>query len=357
VRAAARLLIAIATVSLLPARAQAADIDLLYQGPDRAQRLIDGAKAEGELVFYSAMIPNQALRPVAAAFQRKYPFIKLTYWRGNSEDIAVRIGAEMRANRLVGDVIEGTGMGEIAVRGKISLPVWSPELAAVPVERRDPRGFWLPSRMSYFSIATNTRLVPPGTAPKTYDDLLDPRWKGKMAWPLGAASAAALFVTNLRMVWGEEKAAAYFKRLAAQEIIQFGSANARALVDRVIAGEYPIALAIFAHHPLISAGKGAPVTSQLLPPVASAAGTISVPRGVRHPHAAMLLIDFILSKEGQGILAQAEYLPVRPDVAPLAQIEPIVPSHAGVAENFISPENLNAYTESSTKIIEDLFRR
>ena len=119
-RAAARFLIAIATVSLLPARAQAADIDLLYQGPDRAQRLIDGAKAEGELVFYSAMIPNQALRPVAAAFQRKYPFIKLTYWRGNSEDIAVRIGAEMRANRLVGDVIEGTGMIAAAAAGRTS---------------------------------------------------------------------------------------------------------------------------------------------------------------------------------------------------------------------------------------------
>jgi len=71
----------------------------------------------------------------------------------------------------------------------------------------------------------------------------------------------------------------------------------------------------------------------------------------------MLLIDLLLSKEGQGILAQAEYLPVRPDVAPLAQIEPIVPSQAGVAENFISPENLNAYTESSTKIIDDVFRR
>jgi ABC-type Fe3+ transport system substrate-binding protein len=67
-------------------------------------------------------------------------------------------------------------------------------------------------------------------------------------------------------------------------------------------------------------------------------------------------MDFLLSKEGQQILAAAEYLPVRPDVEPLAQIAPIVPSRAGVEENFISPEKLSEYTESSAKIVEELFR-
>jgi iron(III) transport system substrate-binding protein len=308
------------------------------------------------VVLYSAMIVNQALRPIATAFGRKYPFIKMTYWRGNSEDIAVRLSAEMRANHLVADVVEGTGMGELAVRGQFAQPAWSPELAVIPESRRDPRGFWLPTRMSYFSIAYNTKSVPAEKVPKTYEDLLDPQWKGKMAWPLDSASAGALFITNLRMAWGEDKAAGYFKKLAAQNIINFGSGNARALVDRVIAGEYPIALAIFAHHPLISAGKGAPVAPQLLSPVASAAGTLAIPRTAKHPHAALLLADFILSREGQEILAAAEYLPVRPDVEPLPQIAAIVPSRAGVAENFVSPENLNKYTQSSTKIIEEIFR-
>jgi len=67
-------------------------------------------------------------------------------------------------------------------------------------------------------------------------------------------------------------------------------------------------------------------------------------------------MDFLLSKEGQQILAAADYLPVRQDVDPQAGIAPIVPSRAGVEENFIGPEKLNAYTESSAKIIEDLFR-
>ena len=346
----------VALLSLAPAAHAQEPSILTYKGPDREARLVEGAAKEGQVVFYSAMIVNQALRPVTAAFQKRYPAIKMTYWRGDSEEIAVKIGVESRAGRLVADIVEGTGIGEIAVQAGFAQPSWSPELAAVPEARRDPRGLWVPTRMSYFGVAYNTRLVPADAAPRSYDDLLDPRWKGKMAWPLTSASAAPLFVTNLRLAWGEEKAESFLRRLAGQGVVNFGSGNARTLVDRVIAGEYAIALQIFAHHPLISAGKGAPVATRLLPPVASAAGTMAIPRGARHPHAAALLLDFILSKEGQQILAAAEYLPVRPDVEPLAQIAPIVPDKAGVAENFIAPEMLNAMTERSTKLIEALFR-
>jgi ABC-type Fe3+ transport system substrate-binding protein len=230
------------------------------------------------------------------------------------------------------------------VHAGLAQPIVSPELGAVPEKFRDPNRLWVPTRMSYFAMAYNTRLIAAGAQPKTYDDLLDEKWRGKMAWPLLSAIGAPLFVTNLRLAWSDEKAMAYLHRLRAQNIVNFG------------AGEYPIALQIFAHHPLISAAKGAPVTTQLLAPVASSAGTLVVPKGSRHPYSAALLMDFLLSKEGQRILAAAEYLPVRPDVEPLAQIAPIVPSRAGVAENFISPEKLNTYTESSARIVEDLFR-
>jgi len=341
---------------LATATVQASDDIFTYTGPERTQRLIEGAKREGRVTYYSGMIVNQALRPLTAAFQKKYPFIRMTHWRGDSEDILTRVSAELRANNLVADVIEGTGVGELAVRAGLAQPVSSPQLADIPEYMRDPRKFWVPTRMSYFGLAYNTRLVPVGTAPKTYEDLLDPKWKGKMAWPALTPVGAPLFVTNLRLSWGEDKAMAYFKRLRTQSIVNFGAGNPRTLVDRVIAGEYPIALQIFAHHPLISAGKGAPVTAQLLPPVASASGTLVIPKGSRNPHAALLLMDFLTSNEGQRILAAAEYLPVRRDVEPVPQIAPIVPSRAGVKENFVTPENLNAYTESSTKIIENLFR-
>ncbi len=359
-RPPARIIAAFALFALLTSRAYAQQGQvhdfLTYKGPDREQRLVEGATKEGQVVLYSAMIVNQALRPVTAAFQKKYPSIKMTYWRGDSEEIGTKVAAEIRAKRLVADIVEGTGVGEIVVQSGIAQPAWSPHLADIPEARRDPRGVWAPTRMSYFAAAYNTKLVPTGTQPKTYEELLDPKWAGKIAWPLTSASAAPLFVTNLRIAWGEEKAYVYLKQLSGQKIVNFGSGNARTLVDRVIAGEYPIALAIFAHHPLISAGKGAPVATQLMAPVSSAAGTIAIPKGARHPHAALLLMDFILSQEGQTILASAQYLPVRPDVEPLPQIAPIVPSRAGVTENFVNSEKLNALTERSSKIIEELFR-
>ncbi|MFN3891312.1 MAG: ABC transporter substrate-binding protein [Beijerinckiaceae bacterium] len=348
----------LASLALSPGQAiaQASDSPLLYRGPDREKRLIEGARKEGQVVLYSAMIVNQALRPLVDSFNRKYPGVRASYWRGDSEDIAAKLAAESRARNLGVDVVEGTGVGELVVEANLVQPFYSPELNGIPKELHDPRNLWVPTRLSYFSVAYNTRLVPADKAPKTYEDLLDPQWKGKMAWRIGSSSGTPLFITNLRMAWGEEKAMAYFRKLADQKIINFGSGSARTLVDRVIAGEYPIALNIFAHHPLISAAKGAPVNSQLMDPVATTTGTASIPKDVRRPHAALLLIDYILSKEGQEILSKADYFPARPDVSPKAELGRVVPSKAGVPQNFVLPESLSKYGDSSEKIFQDLFR-
>ena len=341
------------TVVAWPAFAQ--DI-LTSRAANREQLLLEGARKEGQVVFYSAAIVNQALRPIAEAFMKKYPFIKLTYWRGDTEEIVAKLSAEVRAKNVMADLVEGTGVGELAVEAGLTLPFSTPAIDALPEMYRDPRGNWVSTRVSYFGIAYNTKLVPADQVPKTYDDLLDPRWKGKLAWRIGTSSGTPLFLTNIRLSRGEEKAREYFEKLAQQKIINFGSGSARTLVDRVIAGEFAIALNIFAHHPLISKAKGAPVNTQLLEPTASTAGTMIVPRGVRHPYAAMLLADFILSQEGQAIFAKAEYFPVRPDVAPLETLAPVVPKTAGVKEMFVSSEQLNRYNDSSQKIFDELFR-
>jgi ABC-type Fe3+ transport system substrate-binding protein len=346
---------AVALIVATGMAAQAQDI-LTYKGADRTEKLIEGAKKEGQVNFYSAMIANQALRPIVEAFNKKYPFVKATYWRADSEDIFQKVSAETRANNVVGDVVEGTGVGEYAVEGGLTVPYYTPLAKEYPEQYRDPRGQWTVTRLSYFSIAYNTRLVAADKVPKSYEDLLDPQWQGKMAWRIGSASGTALFLSNLRLAWGEEKARAYFLKLKEQKIINFGSGSARTLVDRVIAGEYPIALNIFAHHPLISKAKGAPVNSQLMAPVATTAATMVIPKGVRRPHAALLLIDFVLSKEGQEILLKAEYFPAHPGVPPSDLLAPVVPAKAGIAENFVGPPVLNKYAESSEKIFDELFR-
>ena len=349
----------LASLAVLPGRnahAQGATDILTYKGSDREQRLLEGAKKEGQVVIYSALIANQALRPITDGFMKKYPGIKATYWRADSEDIFQKVSAEVRANNVVADVIEGTGVGEYAVEGGLTVPYFTPLAAEYPEKYRDPRSHWTVTRLSYFSIAYNTKLVPADKVPKTYEDLLDPQWKGRLAWRIGSSSGAALFLSNLRLAWGEEKARAYFLRLKEQKIVNFGSGSARTLVDRVVAGEYPIALNIFAHHPLISKAKGAPVNSQLMAPVATTAATMVVPKGLKRPHAALLLIDFILSPEGQQILLKAEYFPAHPGVPPSPELSPVLPSRAGMPENFVGPSVLNKYAESSEKIYEELFR-
>jgi iron(III) transport system substrate-binding protein len=349
--------VALATTLLAtPAFAQSPADILLYKGADREQKLIEGAKKEGQVVIYAAMIVNQAMRPIAEKFGKKYPFIKLTYWRADSEDIVQKASAEVRASNVVADVIEGTGAGEQAVQAGIVVPYYTPVLAAFPEQYRDPNGLWTPTRISYYSIAYNSRQVPADKVPKRYEDLLDPMWKGKMAWRIGSASGTSLFLTNLRLAWGEDKARAYFAKLKDQKIVNFGAGSARTLVDRVIAGEYAIVLNIFAHHPLISKAKGAPVNSQLMDPVASTASTMGLVKGAKHPHAAMLLIDYILSKEGQEILSNAEYFPADPAVPPLPSLASVVPKTAGVPENFVGPDKLVKYTDSSEEIFRELFR-
>jgi iron(III) transport system substrate-binding protein len=338
------------------ASSQDANGILLYKGADRAQRLIEGARKEGQVVLYSAMIVPQALRPLADKFGKKYPFVKLTYWRADSEDIVQKAAAEVNARNVVADVIEGTGAGELGVRAGIVQPFDTPALDTYAQAYRDPEHLWTATRLSYFSIAYNTRMVPATKVPRSYDDLLDPQWKGKLAWRIGSSTGAALFLTNLRLAWGEERARIYFEKLKEQRLINFGAGSARTLVDRVIAGEYPIALNIFAHHPLISKAKGAPVDSSLLDPVASTAATMSLVKGLKHAHAAMLLVDFVLSREGQEILASAEYFPADQRVSSLPALAGVVPSVAGIAENFVGPEALSDYTDRSEEIFRAIFR-
>jgi iron(III) transport system substrate-binding protein len=348
---------AVLATSCAGARAQTAADILNYKGADREQVLLEGARKEGQLVFYSSLTINQVLRPLADAFSKKYPFIKLNYWRAESANIFTKVAAEARAGNVVGDVVEGTGVGEVVVQAGLSQTFHTPMMDAVPARYHDKNGMWMPTRRSFYAAAYNTKNTPPEAAPKTYEDLLDPRWKGgKMYWHAGTSTGAGLFVSNLRIAWGEDKAMAYFKRLGEQKIVSMTSGSGRLLVDRVMAGEMPMALNIFAHHPIISAAKGAPVASALMDPIASTVGTMVIPKGLKHPYAAMLLVDFILSPEGQSILAGSDYFPVREDVAPVPALAPILAAVAKAHENFVDPETLARMTPSSEKIISEVLR-
>jgi ABC-type Fe3+ transport system substrate-binding protein len=329
---------------------------LMYRGADRDQKVLEGARREGQVVLYTGLVINVALRPMAEAFMAKYPFVKMTYWRGESEAIATKVLAEQRANNVLADVIEGTGVGELALAANMIQPYHSPMREFLPKNLLDPENLTAPTRLSYFGMAYNTRLVPADKVPQTYEDLLDPMWKGKISWRIESSSGTPLFLTNLRLAWGEEKALDYFKKLSQQKVVNFGSGSARTLVDRVMAGEYALAVNVFAHFPVISAAQGAPVNTKLLNPVPSTASTIAIVKGAKHPYASLLLVDFMLGPDGQQVFSKAGLFPARPDVAPSPVVASVDPNVAKVPVNFILGSTIEKMEKRSDEIYQELFR-
>jgi ABC-type Fe3+ transport system substrate-binding protein len=284
------------------------------------------------------MIEDQALRPITQAFRQKYPFVQPEFWRADTRDLINKTLAEARARAVVGDLIEGGGVSQALIKAGALQSFSTPATAPYARERFDPKGFWAATRVSYFGLAYSTRLVKADDAPKTYQDLVDPKWKGKLCWAATAETGGAMmFITFIRLVMGEEKAEAYLRDLSKQNIANF-TGSPREVVNKVMQGECAVALDIFLHHPVISAQKGAPVAPQPLEPVLSNASVVTLAKGATHPHAAMLLIDYLLSKEAQQVLEKADYLPAHPDVRPQASLQGIVPSMANLQERFLSEE-------------------
>jgi ABC-type Fe3+ transport system substrate-binding protein len=339
---------------VLASGAKAAD-PLMYKGADRAKVILDGAKKEGKLVFYSSMIVNQALRPMTEAFMAKYPGIKVEYWRGSGRGIVQKVLAEIRAKSLRVDVIESSGIAGALMAAKVLVPFHTPESAPYSADYRQPKGLYVASRISYFGTAYNTKLVKKRELPKTYADLLDSKWKGKIAWRAGSESGAPLFIGNIIQLMGKAKGEGYLKKLAKNKIVNY-SGSARALVDRTGQGEYSMAINIFSHHPLISQKKGAPLELAVHDPIPSILSTIVVPKGVKHPHAAMLFTDFFLSKEGQTVLAKANYFPPHPDVNPSKMLSKAIPRNNKMREKAFSPELLFATRNHSNDLFNKLFK-
>jgi iron(III) transport system substrate-binding protein len=325
-----------------------------YAQPDRQKFLEDGARATPRLMFYSSLIPNLGLKAIVDGFKKKYNFVEIESWRGTEVNIAQKMLAELRAGQPFGDLLEGSELAPLFIKSGLLQKFSSPEAMKTPAEYRDRTGLTAATRFSYYGTAYNTRLVPPGTQPKTFADLLLPKWKNRLAWRVGSDSGAHMFVANIMLTMGEAKADAYLKALAAQNVVGF-TGSAQALIDRVIAGEYAITLTTAQHLPIIAASKGAPIAAQVLQPMPSTVASIMIPKGIKHPHAAMLFVDYVLSAEGQTVLARAQYFPVNSEVQPLKELQPVSPRLAGLKENFIDDETLYATHDKVAALLKKYF--
>ena len=335
----------------------AADIAQLAKltGSDRERVLLEGARKEGKVVLYSAMIENQALRPLKAAFTAKYSFLDVEFWRADTRDLINKTLAEVRSRSVVVDVVEGGGVSQSLIRAGVAQEFSLPGAAVLPKAFVDP--MWVATRVSYFGPAINTRMVSADEAPKNYQDLLDPKWKGKIAWAANTETGGAMmFITFIKKWMGEQKAEEYLAQLARQEIANLPG-SPREVVNKLIAGEYPLALNIFLHHPLISAQKGAPVAPLLMDPVLGNASVMVLVKNAPHPHAALLLMDYLVSDEGQKVIRDADYFPANPSVAVDANVSSIIPANSNKTLQFVSEEELFADRAKSIALQKKLFQR
>ena len=278
--------------------------------------LIEAAKKEGQVVWYTTLLIDQLGGPLAEAFEKKYG-IKVLATRNDPDETAIRILNESRAGSVQADVFDGSFASTVFVREGI-LAKYLPDSAKnFPKNLLDPNGYWTANRLTFTTPGVNTDLVPPGTEPKTWDDLLAPQWKGKMAWGTNpGATGAIAFIGLVLTELGEQKGDEYLRKLRDQNITGL-KASARAVLDQVIAGEYPMALGILNDNAVYSRDKGAPVAWLPMSPALGALGVISVMQKAKHPNAGRLLADFVVSEEGQKIARDRNYIPVNPKVAPL----------------------------------------
>jgi ABC-type Fe3+ transport system substrate-binding protein len=321
---ASSLFLALFVILFFPRFMLAASVEdiAMMKSADRQKVLVEGAKKEAKLMWYTTLIVDQVVRPVKEAFEKEYPFIQIDFYRGNAENLVRRTLAEYQAKRYDVDLIDGTVSPVMVKRAGFLQRFYSPYFAEYPAELKDPQGFWGSTNLYFLTPGYNTRMVKLNELPKTYEDLLNPRWKGQMMWSTSRGSGAPIFIGNVLMSMGQEAGKAYLQKLKGQNIAKSTASN-RQILDLVIAGEFPIALHIFNHHAYISKTAGAPVDWYAIEPVTATIQTIALAKNTPHPHAAMLFLDFVLSEKGQKVFQQSNYLPSHPKVpAKQADLKP-----------------------------------
>lgn len=267
----------------------------LYRGADRERRLIEGAKKEGEVVFYNS---NTWMTTVAQEFEKKFPFLKVSIWRSSGPSVIKRVSEEYKAGRFLADVIESSTGLDILQKLGFFQEYYSPELDAYDddAKAKGKTGvFYLANREIYLGLGINTRVVPPDQAPKTYADLLDPKWKGKMA--LAGGASGPRWVGHVLNVMGRD----YLEKLSKQDIKVHDIVPA-ALANLIISGEIPLSPTTFDSNVVVAKRKGATIAWIPLEPVLVNVGASGLTSKAPHPHAALLFLDYLHSKEGQEVV-------------------------------------------------------
>lgn len=295
-----------------------------YKGADRQQRLIDGAKKEGNALTVYTSAPPDDMAIFIGAFEKKYG-IKVKLWRSASENVLQRAMAEGKAGRFEADILDTNGPElELLHRENLLQSVNSPYLAELIKPAILGHGEWVGTRLNVFTHAYNSKLVKKEDLPQSYEDFLDPKWKGKLAIEAGDLDWLASVTTEI----GEARGLQLFRDIVAANGMSIRKGHTL-LCNLVASGEVPMALTVYNYKAEQMKRKGAPIDWFVIPPAFARPNGIAMLRRAPHPHAAILYYDYMLS-DAQRLMLKLDYVPTSKSVdtplnaMPLKFVDPLV---------------------------------
>jgi iron(III) transport system substrate-binding protein len=291
-------LVLLAAVLLaLPARAPA-------QGDAEWKKVVDAAKKEGKVVMYSGAVGSPVIPKIAAAFEAKYG-IRMEVLEARASELRERVRTEQASGKVLGDVSHnGSTTTQLQLNEGTFIPHGSLPNQPRPVAPFKADDVRVPIYVIAWGILVNTEMVKPADEPKSWKDLLDPKWKGKLlADDMRALGGGAVLFMVAHAHFGRE----FHEKLALQQ--PHMNRELRGNYRRVARGEYPIFLP-FTLADILDL-KGLPVKAVMLTegaPYVRFDGAIF--KGAPHPNAARLLMDFFLGDEVQTLYANSGFTAV-----------------------------------------------
>ena len=280
-----------------------------YEGADRMERIVTAARKEGTLTLYTT-IAEKDLPALIKPFETKYG-IKVNVWRAGTDKVLQRTVAEAAAKRDEVDVVHfGSPEMEALSREKVLQPVSSTtykqlQPGSVPAHKE-----WVATLLSVWVQAYNTNVIKKEDLPKTYTDLLDPKWKGKLGIE---AKNQDWFQTVVELNGGGDKGLKFFHDLVAKNGISPRSGHTL-LTNMVVSGEVPLALTVYNYMPEQAKKKGAPIEWFVIEPAIARSNAVGVARKAPHPHAALLFHEYMLT-DAQQLMVGIDYVPTNINVA------------------------------------------
>jgi ABC-type Fe3+ transport system substrate-binding protein len=275
---------------------------------ERETRLAEAAKKDAEVIVYANLDVSGA-KALGDGFMKKYPFVKAHMVHFSGAAIINRVEAEARAGRPASDAMLSGQLGVLALLDKKILARYkSPQRESYREGFKDKEGYWTVGFTNLMVTSYNTRYVKKEEAPRRLEDLLDARWKGRMAMD---TQSYGWFGAVLQFM-GEQEGLRFMRRLNDQNLTHIR--GRRSMNELLAAGEFEMAVETNLNSVLTLSARGAPLWFAPIRPLFLSPSLLYMTQNAPHPNAGALFVDYVLSEEGQRIILSTNRMPAHPNV-------------------------------------------